>query len=137
MPSEADDAPQPDPKRVPTGHRELNKNTESSDKIPGETFATEDEPLATERRVSIVSTEHAEAFAFPTGTELTIPCEIHPNFALLHEAHFDDDDGEQLDNAVVHASTMRELKFVGISRCGTAYHQVTSKERVGGALVPS
>eukprot|EP00959_Pyramimonas_sp_CCMP1952_P131591 2751480-Pyramimonas_sp.AAC.2 len=63
------------------------------------------------------------------GTELCAPCELDPNFELLNEDYYDDDDGEQLDMDQVREGIEREAKFMESLNIGEAI------ERPGGRKV--
>ncbi|CAK0788319.1 unnamed protein product, partial [Prorocentrum cordatum] len=77
----------------------------------------EGEAREKERKVQAVKVGNvmvANAMGYPEGTELCAPCELDPNFELLNEAYYDDDndDGEQLDMDQVREGIEREAKFM-------------------------
>eukprot|EP00959_Pyramimonas_sp_CCMP1952_P199398 4170859-Pyramimonas_sp.AAC.1 len=49
---------------------------------------------------------------YPDDTELCAPCELDPNFELLSEAYYDDDDSECLDPDAVREGIKREANFM-------------------------
>ncbi|CAK0899784.1 unnamed protein product, partial [Prorocentrum cordatum] len=67
----------------------------------------------TERNIGAVTIANVTELGYPGGAELHAPCELDPNFELLEEACYDDDDGEHLDPNKAHEGAKRGANCMG------------------------
>ncbi|CAK0903384.1 unnamed protein product [Prorocentrum cordatum] len=105
----AESAAAPEVKRAAVEEPQSSAGKRASDEAPAEGEAHKERRIGT---VKVGSVSVAYLMGYPDDTELCTPCELDPNFELLSEAHYDDDDGECLDPDAVREGIKREANFM-------------------------
>ncbi|CAK0853235.1 unnamed protein product, partial [Prorocentrum cordatum] len=105
----AESAAAPEVGRAAVEEPESSAGKRASDEAPAEGEAHKERIIGT---VKVGSVSVANLMGYPDDTELCAPCELDPNFELLSEAYYDDDDSECLDPDAVREGIKREANFM-------------------------